>query len=97
MKYFAKIRAIYVPKNKAHKEIQDYVLSIDSNLLNSEEHKNRFIADIKEKLTDINTRNNRCKDIFLGDWYSSDHAINVSVSGNFSMSIFQVKHELLLS
>ncbi len=97
MKYFAKIRATYVPKNRAHKEIQDYVLSIDNNLLNSEEHKDRFIADIKEKLTDINTKNNRCKDIFLSGWDAPGHVINVSVSGNFSMSIYHVKHELLLS
>lgn len=102
MKYFAKITAVYTTSNKAHEEIQEYALSVDNNLLNSDEHKDRFIADFKQRVDDINAKHPRCKEIPIDDYspLCGDVTLTsyrtIAIWGNFMLTIYPVKHELLL-
>jgi len=94
MKYFAKIKNIYQEKNNAHKELQQYAVSVDATLLVSEKSKTEFITGFKQKINAINVKHNRCKNIELSHWdISGDEDTSLSVTGNFSMIIYQVKEE----
>ncbi len=94
MKYFAKIRDIYVEKNSAHKEIQQFALEQDATLLNSDEEKDNFIEKFRYEIKQANIRNKRCKNIEIKIWeVFAEEDISLSVEGNFSMLIYKVKNE----
>ena len=95
MKYFAKITAMYVEKNEAHKAIQQYAINTDSTLLSSETAKFKFINELRGKIEDINHNHKRCIDIVPDIYYApQSEDMQVTISGNFHMTIFEIKNEI---
>jgi len=92
MKYFAELQMVYIPKNKAHEEIQSFARSKDGTLINSEQARQNFKAEFDQKLAEINAKYKRCHDL---EWsgYNS-HESHIAVDGNFRIKLLVVYHEL---
>jgi len=91
MKYFAKIVAQYSTKNKAHAMIQEYARKHDATLLGSEQQKEKFYNNFKQYINAVNSIHKRCNDIHLSGYKYVENTI--AVSGNFTMTIYEVKNE----
>jgi hypothetical protein len=86
--YFIELTASYIPKNKAHKAIQEFVRSYN-HVLTDEEGKGNIKLQIGTKLAEINKRFGRCNDIKLsGFFYDSE---TMAVDGNFILAFKDVK------
>jgi len=86
--YFIELTASYIPKNKAHKEIQEFV-RVYHHTLADEAGKGNIQLQIGTKLAEINKHFSRCKDIKLsGYFYDSE---TMSVDGNFILAFKKVK------
>ena len=85
--YFIKVTS-YVPKNKAHKEIQAYVKRFHHMLIDAET-KELIKNSIRAKLDQVNAKYTRCQDIDLSG-YLYDHE-RIAIDGNFYIDIEAVK------
>ncbi|WP_347839293.1 hypothetical protein [uncultured Draconibacterium sp.] len=87
--YFVEITAAYVPKNKAHEQIQEFVRTFNCNLVDEKE-KAKTIEAINSKLEEVNKTFTRCNDIRLSGWIHENETI--AIDGNFILTFKEVKN-----
>lgn len=92
MKYFADLQVTYIPKNKAHEEIQEFARSKDGTLINSEQARQKFKAEFDQKLAEINLKYKKCHDLQWSGYNPDDMLI--LIDGNFRIKFLIVYHEL---
>ncbi|WP_319228449.1 hypothetical protein [Draconibacterium orientale] len=88
MKHYYLELTTYLTKNKAHEELQQFVLQYHQNLVDSKELAETKVS-IKKKLKEVNEKYPRCHDLVLSGWkYQSE---SIAVDGNFILSFCPIK------
>ena len=100
MKYFAKITSDHwTLKNKVNEQARKVAYEMDNTLLQDDGDRGKFLAIFSEKIHLVNKSNPRCTPLELHIYRRHLGAIRsgeecyATVSRNFNMSIFPVKHE----
>lgn len=95
-KHFFKIGMQYVPKNNLHKEVQEYIESLDGSLLSGgEKGVKAFRNLIRNKIVELNRKHYRCQPVEIDFTYDTmEKSERVSLSSCFYADIFPVNHEL---
>lgn len=88
--YFIELTASYIPKNKAHKAVQEYARQYNKCLMD-EPSFFQFVNEMKEKIAEVNSKFKRCQDIDLQFRKMHDGTFIFNVESNFSFSVYEVK------
>ena len=93
-KYFADMQYQNQPKNKAEAEVQNYARDLNGTLIHGEEKLQRFVAQFKIRVEEINLKYPRCRDISTNFRSYNDHnSMWVSADDVTRIDFKEVKHE----
>jgi hypothetical protein len=67
-KYFFKLGGSFANANKMDAEINEFILTLDGSLINSEDDLKKFKQAITDKVEEIHRDHPRCKNIPLSIW-----------------------------
>ena len=80
----------YIPKNKAHEQLQDFARTFNHCLID-EQKLNELKSAFKAKTSDVNWLNKRCQDIILQAQSFNQKTFTFLVDSNFQLTAIQVE------